>query len=210
MHLSRRCLLRRIVPAVLVLALLVLHPSTALAEPWFGWGQNHAEDRYESGDLDAEDLLDGTIVGRSHNGAESVRAGSWLTLGGFWRKLETGTGDLGLLLILGVALDKVAQGSVHDLAGGSIADGTAKWRPPPPVPDPPPLIVSPPPLTALPPPAANTPPPPPLTIEQIRVVVTPGVARRAVAAAWRTSGLGVDDARIDSMVAARPRERRAS
>ncbi len=33
-----------------------------------------------------------------------------------------------------------------------------------------------------------------------RILVTPGVARRAVAAAWRTSGLGSDDARIADMV----------
>jgi hypothetical protein len=33
------------------------------------------------------------------------------------------------------------------------------------------------------------------------VVITAAIARRAVAAAWRASGLGVDDARIDSMIA---------
>jgi hypothetical protein len=182
--------LRFVIPSALLLGAL-LRSSSARAEPWFGWGQNHAEDRYENGDLDSEDLVDGTIVGRSHNGGENVRAGSWLTLGAFWRKLDTGQEDLGILAILSVAFDKAAQGSVHDL-GGSIADGTAKSRSIPPVPEAPPPL--------LPPPApVATPPPPPA--EPTRVVVTPGIARRAVAAAWRASGLGVDDARIDSMVA---------
>jgi len=183
----------RVVPCV-----LVLWPSPACAEPWFGWGQNHSEDRYASGDLDVEDLVDGTIVGRSHNGAENVRAGSWVTLGGFWRQLEAQRSDVGLLLILSVAFDKVAQGNVHDLGGGSIADATSKLRPPPPVPEPPP---------ALPPPSSSaTPSPAPaesgrlLVTPVVTPVVTAGVARRAVAAAWRASGLGVDDARIDSMV----------
>jgi hypothetical protein len=176
------------------LAAFALRASPALAEPWFGWGQNRAEDRYESGDLDTEDLVDGTIVGRSHNGAQNVRAGSWLTLGSFWRKLEGGHDDVGILLILSVAFDKVAQGNVRESGGGSIADSTAKWRPPSPVPEPPTPTVSP---TPMPAPAATPPP----FAERTRVVVTPSVARRAVAAAWRASGLGVDDARIDSMVA---------
>jgi hypothetical protein len=191
MHPPLRHALRLVLSLALVLGAL-LRSSRALAEPWFGWGQNHAEDRYESGDLDSEDIVDGTIVGRSHNGAENVRAGSWLSLGGFFRKPEVGQADVGILLILSVAFDKVAQGSVHDL-GGSIADGTAKTRPAPPAPDPPPL-------TLLPPPAPSAPAPPP-PVDPSRVVITPSVARRAVAAAWRTSGLGVDDARIDSMVA---------
>jgi hypothetical protein len=169
----------------------LFRPSLARAEPWFGWGQNHTEDRYESGDLDVEDLLDGTIVGRSHNGAESVRTGTWVTLGAFWRQLEAQRSDVGLLMIFSVAFDKVAQGNVHELGAVSIADGAAKFRPPPATAEPPP--------PALPPPSATaTPSSPPA--EPIQVLVTPSVARRAVAAAWRTSGLGVDDARIDSMV----------
>lgn len=184
--------------SLLVFWALWLRPARALAEPWFGWGQSHAEDRYQNGDLDTEDLVDGTIVGRGQNGAQNVRTGTWLTLGGFFRKLETGQDDVGLLLILNVAFDKVAQGSVHDLGASSIADGTAKWRPLPAVPEPPPsapalLPPSPAPVATVPP---SLPP-----VERTRMVVTPSVARRAVAASWRTSGLGVDDARIDSMVA---------
>jgi hypothetical protein len=193
MHLPLRRAVRFVLWALTPWALL-LRSSPATAEPWFGWGQNHAEDRYASGDLDTEDLVDGTIVGRSHNGAEDIRAGTWVTLGGFWRKVESGQHDVGLLLILSVAFDKVGQGSVHDLGGGSLADSTAKSRPPPLLPDPAPP-------TAAPPSPPAPLPSPPLPVEQTRVVVTPGVARRAVAAAWRASGLGIDDARIDSMVA---------
>jgi len=122
--------------------------------------------------------------------AGAVHAGTWVSLGGFWRVLTGGYQDAGALVMAGVAFDKLAAGSARDpeLSG----DSSAKAMPARDGPEPPP---SPP------------PPPPPVVVaaptgdESARVLVTPAVARRAVAAAWKSAGLGVDDARIDSMVA---------
>ena len=67
---------------------VVLATRPASAEPWFGWGDNRTEDRYVDGDIDIEDVIDGARVGRSHTGSESIRAGTWLTLGGILRVVE--------------------------------------------------------------------------------------------------------------------------
>jgi hypothetical protein len=168
-----------LVPAFVLAA--VLSAAPARAEPWFGWGQTKTDDRYTSGDLDIEDLVNGTVAGRSRDETREVRAGTWITLGSYWRTYEGTYQDFGLFLIAGVAFDRLAGGSkVHGSELGFIGDGTAQARPSPPPPDASPgVIVS----------------------EQVRLVVSSAVARKAVFAAWRTSGLGVDDARIDSMVA---------
>jgi hypothetical protein len=186
----------RVLPALAALVALVLAASTAHAEPWFGWGDGKTEDAYEDGDISVEDIIDGTRVGRSRGGTSKLRAGTWVTLGGIFRVVD-GKQDLGVLLLFSGAFDRVAQGRVHslaspDLAGASFADGSSSRRPPapapPPAPVPAPILI---PLPAAPPPS---PPPAPL-------LITPAVAHRAVTSAWKTSGIGVDDARIDSMVA---------
>jgi hypothetical protein len=163
---------------------LLLTARPARAEPWFGWGDNQLEDRYEDGDIDVEDLVEGTHASRRHGGSQKLRVGSWLSLGGFFRIVDEKQ-DVGLYVLVGVALDKVTQGPVHRideprgpvsegaLFGASFADG--------PTPSPAHAAV-----------ATDKPPP---------LLVTPLVARHAVTAAWKTSALGVDDARIDSMVA---------
>jgi hypothetical protein len=164
-------------------ALLMVMP--AKAEPWFGWGENKTEDRYLSGDIDVEDLVTGTITGRSRNGVESSRAGTWISLGGFLRVFEDGTEDAGVLVIAGVAFDRLAKGRRGGAAAEAISDGSAKLQPAPMPPSP----------------APSPPPPPDPPREPERIVITPAVARRAVTSAWRTAGLGVDDTRIDSMIA---------
>jgi hypothetical protein len=174
----------RLLAALLLPAFLLALARPAHADPWFGWGQTKLEDGYASGDLDIEDLLDGAKVGKSQNGAEQVRAGTWVSLGGFWRVLSGGYQDVGILVVAGVAFDKLGQGRAH--GGAFIGDGTAKLQP-----------VAPPPPAPLPPPAPSPAP----AEEPTGVVVTSAVARKAVAAAWRTSGLGVDDSKIDGMVA---------
>jgi hypothetical protein len=164
---------------------LVLAASVAKAEPWFGWGQNKAEDRYLSGDLDVEDLVTGTITARSRTETEPSRAGTWVSLGGYLSVFEDGTQDVGVLVIAGVAFDRIAKGRREGGDVTAIGDGSAKLQPiPSPAPSP-----------------APPPPPPDPPREPERVVVTPAVARHAVTAAWRTAGLGVDDSRIDSMIA---------
>jgi len=167
---------------------IVLAVRPARADPWFGWGQSHAEDRYLSGDLDVEDLVAGNVLGRSRNEVDRSRAGTWVSLGGFWRVLEGGGQDAGLLVVAGVAFDRLAKGRGQASGTTGLGDGSAK---------------APPAATPLPPPPAPTAPAPPPepSREPERVSVTPAVARRAVTAAWRTAGLGVDDARVDSMIA---------
>jgi hypothetical protein len=166
------------------LALILLAPSPARADPWFGWGDNRLEDRFIDGDLDVEDLVEGTHVARSRGGSQKVRAGSWLSLGGFFRTVDQKQ-DVGVMVLVGVAFDRMAEGPVHQLSrqelvaplgAEAFADGPA-----------PPHTV----VLVAPSPAPTSP----------LLLVTPVVARHAVTAAWKTSGLGVDDARIDAMIA---------
>ena len=173
---------------------LVVSTRTARAEPWFGWGQNKAEELYLSGDLDVEDLVTGTLSTRTSKGTSRTHASTWLSLGGFWRLLETGNQDAGLMVIAGVAFDRLAKSQRPDGDGAFLGEGAARPdRPPSPAPTPTPT-----PTPAVTPSAAVISYPAP---ESDRVLVTPSVARRAVTAAWRTAGVGVDDARVDSMIA---------
>jgi len=178
-----------------LVVLLLSRP--ARAEPWFGWGDGKTEDRYNDGDLDVEDLVEGLHVARSRDGgSQQLRAGTWLTLGAFTRTVDNKQ-DVGVLLIFAGAFDRLLEGRRHQLArpdetspftasafaasvlgegplprGGALPPGTVIIPAPPPPPPPPPSLL-----------------------------VTPLVARQAVTAAWRTMGLGVDDSRIDAMIA---------
>jgi hypothetical protein len=176
-----------LVAACSALAFLI-HTSSASAEPWFGWGQHAAEERYLNGDLDVEDLVTGTVTGRSRNEGGQTRAGTWISVGGFWRTLSTGSQDVGVLLIAGMAFDRLDGAREGGPEMAFVGEGTKPPSLPPPSTVPPSL-----PSTAVPEPA--------LVNEPSRVVITPAVARRAVQSAWRTAGLGVNDAKIDSMIA---------
>ncbi len=82
----------------------------------------------------------------------------------------SGQNDVGAMIVVGLALDRIAAGPVHGLAD-------------PPRPAPPPS-----------PAAGESPPAHPTTL------VAPSLARECVAAALRASGLGVDDSRIDALI----------
>jgi hypothetical protein len=155
-------------------AVLLTFARSTRAEPWFGWSDARLEDRYADGDFDEEDVA-AMRLGRGHVGASDLRGRSWFTIKGFYAERNSGLRELGVIAVLGLALDKITAGPVHRTRDAlhNFADGTAP-RPPPT--------------------AAPTPPTP-------RLVVTPTLARSCVAAAWRASGLGVDDARIDAIVA---------
>jgi hypothetical protein len=174
--------LRLVAPISSVLALL-FSVSTARAEPWFGWGQNRGEERYLDGDLDIEDLVAGTVTGRSRHERGETRAGTWISIGGFYRTFEIGSQDVGLLLVAGIAFDRLDRGRKESPDSAFLGEGTT------------------PPATSPPSPQPNATPAATLMNEPSRVVVTPAVARRAVQSAWRTAGLGVTDAAIDSMIA---------
>jgi hypothetical protein len=177
--------IRIVLSLLTLLIVLAAHARPAHAEPWFGWGDNRVEDRFLDGDLDVADLVEGTHVARSRGGSQQVRTGTWLTVGSFFRVVD-GKEDIGVLLIVNAAFDRFAQGPVHrlsrpeddgSLVAAAFADGPVPAR-------------------AVAPSAGSpaTPAAPPLA-------VTPLVARHAVHAAWKASALGIDDSRIDSMIA---------
>lgn len=169
---------RPLVVALVLVALLV-RAAPVRAEPWFGFHDNRGEDRYADEDIDAEDLV-ALRLGRGHVGSSDLRARSWFTVMGLYAERAAGTREIGIVAVLGLALDKIAAGPVHRTRDfmHTFADGTGPRPPPAPASS-----------------AASSPPTAP------RLIVTPLTARSCVAAAWRASGLGVDDARIDAIVA---------
>ena len=160
---------------ILVCAVL-LSPAPARADPLFGWGENALEDAYLDGDLDEEDHVAMRVGG--HLGASDVHGESWLSLVGFTRALQSGKNDVGAFVVVGLALDRLVTGPVHRLAD--------------------------PPHAQTPGAPAASPPAAPAAQQNERslnaLAAASSLAHACVAAAWRTSGLGVDDARIDSIV----------
>jgi hypothetical protein len=129
----RRC---RSVPLALMLALslaLLLCTSQARAAPWFDAGQDGVEDQFADGDIDEEDhaLLRGTAT----TGTSDVRTESWVSLLGFERQLLDGRRDVGGMVVVGLALDRMARGDVHRL--GDPASSVPAASPPDPPPEPP-------------------------------------------------------------------------
>jgi hypothetical protein len=170
----------------LVTVFVLLFATRARADPLFGHGENALEDAFVDGDLDEEDLVAMHLGG--HTGTTDQRGQSWVSLAGFTKQFLSGRNDIGAFVVVGLALDRVATGPVH-----RIADST---RPPRSVPIPAPLPApSPPPSPPPPPPPA--PPAPALPPD----LVSPDFARECVNAALTASGLGVDDSRIDSLIA---------
>jgi hypothetical protein len=159
------------------LTVLALWSPPARASPWseaFDADEAELEERFADGDIDAEDHEVLRIGARA--GASDVHGESWVSITGFERSLLSGKHDIGGMLVVALALDRISEGSVHrlqipladpagngDLAGDAASDG-------------------------------GTPP----AVE--RPLVLPALARRCVAAALRASGLGTDDARLDAIV----------
>ena len=155
---------------LLAALLTLLVPSTALADPWTSPATEDAvEDSLVEGDIDQEDQAMARLGGPLGSG--DLHSGSWLSLVGFTKALRSGRNDIGGMVVVGLALDRIVAGPTHHLADPPHA-------PPPPTVEPQP-----------------SPPPRP------KVVVAPRLARQCVAAALRASGLGVDDSRIDALVA---------
>ncbi len=158
-----------LLPLVCVLALAFA--SSARADPLFDWGEDALEDAYVDGDFDEEDHIASHLGG--HLGTSDARGMSWLGIAPFYKSLASGKTDVGGIVVLGLALDRIAAGPVHRIIDSP--------KPPPPPPLPPP-----------------EPAPPP---EKPALGEAPALARKCVAAALRASGLGVDDERIDSLIA---------
>jgi hypothetical protein len=147
--------------------------APARAAPGSDAGEDAIEDRVADGDLDEEDRAPLRFDRRS--APSDVHGASWVSIAGFDRELLGGRRDIGGLVVVGLALDRAAAGAVHRV-GDPPPDGTsaapaAAWSKPEDAP----------------------------TAEQARIT-TPQLARGCVAAAWRTAGLGADDARIDELM----------
>jgi len=132
-------------------------------------------------DLDAEDLVGHATVGR---GSPRSAAGgqAWFSLAGFSRETFAGQREVGGLVVLGLPLDRFARVASRS---GLRASPTSLSLP----------------LTN----ASTTGGASANTVvaaqpEEAPVGVTPRLARAAVEAAWRTAGLGNDDARLDAIV----------
>jgi hypothetical protein len=165
--------MRRVMLAFVGVCLLVA--SHARADPLFGWGENAIEDAYLDGDLDEEDHVAMRVGG--HPGVSDVHGESWISIASFARALQQGKRDFGAFAVVGLALDRLAEGPVHRLADPPRGGG---------LPLPVPQSTS----AQL---AQNE--------RQLAALAhTSSLAHECIAAAWRTSGLGVDDARIDSIV----------
>lgn len=142
----------------------VLLATPARAAPWVDTGEDALEDLLVDGDLDAEDHAALRLDRRP--GSSDFHGASWVSVVGFERQLLSGRNDVGGIVVVGLALDRIDVGTVHRI---------------------------------------GDPPSPPATSDPARAaqgsLAAPRLARQCVAAAWRSAGLGIDDGRIDTLIA---------
>jgi hypothetical protein len=169
----------------LVVTLVILTLSApARGDPLFGAGENAREDAFVDREFDVEDHVAMRIGG--HTGTSDVHDQSWVSLVGFGKQLFSGRDDIGAIVVVGLALDRMAAGPSHRLADPPRPASSA-----PPVPTQPPATLTPPSSSP-----GRGPPPAPVPTS----TVSSELARDAVGAALRTAGLGVDDTSIDALV----------
>jgi hypothetical protein len=84
-------------------------------------------DRLEDGDIDEEDRV--AIHARAAPGSADVHDESWISLVGLRRELQSGKSDLAGMVIVGLALDRMAAGparrGAYGAAGGTVGGATA-------------------------------------------------------------------------------------
>jgi hypothetical protein len=122
-------------PLLLALALSLaslLRASEARAAPWFDADQDALEDRFADGDIDEEDHA--VLRTTAAAGTSDARGESWVSLVGFERQLLSGRNDVGGMIVVGLALDRMAGGDVHRL--GDPASSVPAASPPDPPPEP--------------------------------------------------------------------------
>jgi hypothetical protein len=163
----------RLAPFAVLVALSASLSGFARAAPWFDAREDELADQFADGDLDEEDVVAARFGGdgRASGGSSDVHGQSWVSVLTFERSLLSGKHDIGGVVVVGLALDRIAAGPVHRLAdppSPSTASSPASYE------------------------SRPAPAEPPL--------VAPALARECVAAALHTSGLGEDDARIDALV----------
>jgi len=160
-----------------VLFAIFLRAPSALAEPWFGWGENSLEDRYADGDFDEGDL-DGAGAAGLRPGSNQMHGGTWLSLDGFSRELQSGRTDVGGFVIVGLALDRIAAGDVRRIETPRAPPAESSSSTP----------------SIADPSSAAAPPSP-------GGLVSPSDARACVRAALHASGLDADEERMDALAA---------
>ena len=103
--------------------------APARAAPWFDAEQDALEDQFADGDLDEEDHAALRLDRRP--GSSDLHGASWVSVVGFERQLLSGKNDVGGIVVVGLALDRIAAGDVHRIGDPP---------PPPAAPDPPPGV----------------------------------------------------------------------
>jgi hypothetical protein len=121
----------RLVRLALAAALLVFS-MPARAAPWFDSGQDDLADRFAEGDLDEEDLAvrdpgrHGVGASRVEGASSDARGQSWLSVVAFERELLSGRRDLGGIVVVGLALDRIGAGRQRLMEPPSPAPPTAR------------------------------------------------------------------------------------
>jgi len=172
---------------VAVASLLFLFARTAGASPRRSSISLAQEDALADGDIDPEDIaangaleaLSGATSGRPVLGRPSGSA--WVSLLGFSRRTLDDRHEIGGFIVLGLPLDRFARGGTRltsppstsrvDDDGGIVRAGLHQAS------------------------LQNV----SLTTQPFELVLTPRLARSCVAAAWRSAGLGSDEARLDAI-----------
>ncbi len=164
-----------LVLAVVASVLCALAPRRACAAPPSGFGtdptDSATEEAFDDGEIDADDIVSRGASRRALARPNARVAPTWLSIGGFGSVRNDALHEVGIVVVLGFPLDRV---------------------------------VAPPPSTRLRPhffgegPAAVPSPSAPVVVS---TPVTPRLARGAVAAAFRASGIAADDAVLDAFAA---------
>lgn len=94
-----------------VLVACLARAAPARASPGFYAGEDALEDPLADGDLDAEDHAALRLDRRS--GSSDLHGTSWVSLVGFERQLLSGRNDVGGIVVVGLALDRIDAGGVH-------------------------------------------------------------------------------------------------
>jgi hypothetical protein len=162
-------------------------PASARAQPLFDHGQDALEDQYLDGEFDEEDLAAMRLG--AHTTSSDLQGGTWISLVGFTKQLMSGRDDVGGMVIVGIALDRIAAGPKHHALDAQRGPPPAPAPAPPPAPAPSPS------------PSPSPAPAPAPVVVKVPAPLPPPFARACVAAALRTSGLGVDDSALDDLVA---------
>jgi hypothetical protein len=159
-------------------ALLV--PRAARGDPRVGSDEDALDDRIAAGDIDEEDRI--ALRADRGVGTSDRHGQSWISVLGFVRQLLLGKQDIGGVVVVGLALDRMAAGPVHRVAypgaavGAASAIGAARAVP----------------TSSL------------VGLVEARLeshpVLEPSLARACVDAALRASGLAEGEAQLEELV----------